>query len=191
MSQQVRLNARPGQTVRFPNECASCGREASERMPAEKRAGQTTRRVDVPICADCGRILARRSGEEERRLRLGRVLAGAAGLLAGGLVTLIAPGGWPLRLVLGVVVAAVAGLLVWRWAEARAERAALPEKQAVRESARLVDFSWRGLTLEFARDGFAERVRELNADLLPEQGTEPLPDPPPPGEGTRAATAEG
>lgn len=191
MSQQVRVNARPGQSVRFPNECVSCGREASERMPVEKRTGQTTRRVDVPICADCGRILAGRSGEEERRLRQGQALAGAAAFIAGALVASISPGGWPMRLVLGFVMAVVAGMLVWRWAQKRAEKAVLPEKRAVRESARLVDISWRGLTLEFARDDYAARVRELNADLLPEQGKEPLPDPPLAGEGTRAATAEG
>ena len=56
--------------------------------------------------------------------------------------------------------------------ESRAAAAELPEKTAVRQAARIVDYSWRDMTLAFANVAMAERVREMN----PEYATGAEPD---------------
>lgn len=163
MTQEVRLNIRPGQNVKFPNECAACGRPATERLVITRRNGQTTRAVDVPLCAECSRLATSRSGEEERRLRLGQFAAGLAAFAAAALGAAL-PNNWALRLALGFALGLLAGAMVWSAAKRRAGRAVLPEKKAVLSSVKLVDFTWRGMTLAFTRDDFAARVRELNDD---------------------------
>lgn len=129
----------------------------------QKRRGQLTRRLDAPLCVDCARKLARRSGQEERLLRLSWPAAAGVALLLTVLGLLVLPfdAGW-LRLLVGLAFGAAGGALI-RWALLRrAEAAELPEKRAVREAARIVDFSWRDMTLAFATGGLAERVRALN-----------------------------
>ena len=73
MSQQITLRVRPGEMVRFPNRCAACGQPATERLPLQMKRGPVTRRLDAPLCADCARQLARRSGREEQLRRTGSV----------------------------------------------------------------------------------------------------------------------
>ena len=46
--------------------------------------------------------------------------------------------------------------------------AALPEKQAIRQSVAIADFSWRATTFAFENDLFADRFVELNAPRLME-----------------------
>lgn len=174
MTQEVRLTTRPGQRVKFPNECAACGRPATGRLEIARRSGQTTRAVDVPVCAECARLAGSRSAEEERRLRLGQLAAGLAAFAAAALGAAL-PDNWALRLALGFTLALGAGALVWRAAKRWAARAMLPEKTAVLSSARLVDFTWRGMTLAFARDDFAARVRELNDDPAAVEVAPPAP----------------
>jgi hypothetical protein len=48
------------------------------------------------------------------------------------------------------------------------QKAALPEKQAIRRSGRIVTFSWRATTFEFVNQTFAERFETLNESLLME-----------------------
>jgi hypothetical protein len=154
--------------VRFPASCVACGQPAGERLTLQKRRGQLTRRVDAPLCAECARKLARRSGQEERLLRLSWPAAAGVALLLVALGLLILPfdAGW-LRLLVGLAFGAAGGAFI-RWALVRrAEAAELPEKRAVREAARIVDFSWRDMTLAFANGDMAERVRELNPDYAP------------------------
>lgn len=157
------LRVRPGQTVRFPAVCVACGQPAGERLTLQKRRGQLTRRVDVPLCAECARRLARRSGQEERLLRLSWLAAVATALLwvIVALVALPFDGWWP-RLLMGLIVGLAAGVLVRRALARRAMAAELPERRAVREAARIHDFTWRDMTLAFADGEMAERVRAMN-----------------------------
>ena len=60
------------------------------------------------------------------------------------------------------MVGGAAAALVW-WAFARRAAAEqLPETRAVRASARIVDFTWRDMTLELADEALAAAVVELN-----------------------------
>ncbi len=175
MEQQVVLRVRPGETVRFPARCVACGQPAGERLTLRKRRGQVTRRVTAPLCADCARQLARRSGQEERLLRLAWPAAlGAAALLAVLALAVLPLESRPLELILAVTIGLVAGIIVWWALGRRAAQAELPEKRAVAEAARIVDYTWRDMTLSFVRADIAEQVRELNAGLTGEEaGGEP------------------
>lgn len=168
MSQQITLRIRPGETVRFPNRCVACGQPATERLTLHNRRGQLTRRLDAPLCADCARQLARRSGREEQLRRTGALVAVVAGVVALLAVATLVGGAWWLRGLLGAVAGGVAAALVWAFFRRRADAARLPETRAVREAAQIVDFTWRDMTLAFADEAMAAAVRELNAALLPE-----------------------
>lgn len=173
MEKQITLRVRPGQSVRFPPLCVACGQPAGERLTLQKRRGQLTRRVDAPLCADCARRLARRSGQEEQLVRLSWPAAASAALLLGLLGLLALPfDAWWLRLLVGLAFGAAGGAFI-RWALLRRAAAAeLPEKTVVREAARIVDFTWRDMTLVFADEAMADRVREMN----PEYAAGPEPD---------------
>lgn len=168
MSQQITLRIRPGETVRFPNRCVACGQPATERLTLHNRRGQLTRRLDAPLCADCARQLARRSGREEQLRRTGALVAVVAGVVALLAVATLVDGAWWLRGLLGAAAGGVAAALVWAFFRRRADAARLPETRAVREAAQIVDFTWRDMTLAFADEAMAAAVRELNAALLPE-----------------------
>lgn len=167
MEQQITLRVRPGETVRFPALCVACGQPASERLALQKRRGQLTRRLDAPLCGECARRLARRSGDEERLLRLSWLAAGLVVVLLTTLVIVILPfeSWWP-RLILGLATGLAGGALVRRLLVRRAEAAELPERRAVREAARIADFTWRDMTLVFSNERVAERVREMNPTLV-------------------------
>ena len=162
MSQQITLRVRPGEMVRFPNRCAACGQPATEHLPLQMKRGPVTRRLDAPLCADCARQLVRRSGREEQLRRTGWAAAVVAGLALLAVVALLLGGPWWWRGLLGGMVGGAAAALVW-WAFARRAAAEqLPETRAVRASARIVDFTWRDMTLELADDALAAAVVELN-----------------------------
>ena len=174
MEHQITLRVRPGETVRFPAQCVACGQPPAERLTLQKRRGQITRRVDAPLCAECARRLARRSGQEERLIRLGRLAgAGVALLLAATAFLALPIESWALRLVIGLGIGLAGGALVFRALARRAETTELPERRAVREAAGIVDFNWREMTLAFANRDIAERVREMNAAVV---GDEALAD---------------
>lgn len=162
MRQQITLRVRPGESVRFPNRCVACGRPASERLTMRRRRGQLTRRLDAPLCADCARQAARRSGQEEQLLRTGRLAAAVAGVGLFALAALLAGGNWWWRGLAGVVVGGAAAALVWLAFARRAAAAQLPEARAVREAAQIVDFTWRDMTLAFADEALAADVSRLN-----------------------------
>lgn len=178
MSQQITLRIRPGEMVRFPNRCVACGQPATERLTLRNRRGQLTRRLDAPLCGDCGRQLARRSGREEQLRRAGGLAAAAAGFGLLVAVVVLAGGAWWLRGGLGLLAGGAVAWLVWWLSGRRAEAAQLPETCAVRASAQLVDFSWRDITLAFADEAIAAAVLELNTILSPDAaGPEGRPSP--------------
>ena len=178
MTRQITLRVRPGETVRFPPLCVACGQPADERLTLQKRRGQITRRVDVPLCAECARRLARRSGEEERLMRLSLPAAVGVALLLAVLGLLVLPFDlWWLRLLVGLVAGLAGGAIIREALMRRATAAELPERRAVREAARIVDFTWRDMTLAFADEEIAAQVMALNPDsLLEEQSSEENPE---------------
>lgn len=167
MDEFVTLHVRPGETVRFPNQCVACGLPARERLSVRRRRGQVVRRLDAPLCAVCARQLARRSGQEERWLRLGWlvVVVTAAAVLLLSVALLPFAALW-LRLAAGAVLGLGSALLLRRWVARQAMAAELPEKRAVRHAVRLVAFGPRVMTLAFTRPETAAAVRELNAGVL-------------------------
>lgn len=170
MEYQITLRVRPGETMRFPALCVACGQPSVERLTLQKRRGQITRRVDAPLCADCARRLARRSGQEERLIRLGRLAGAGVALLLAAMAFLALPfESWVLRLVIGLGIGLAGGAWAFRVLARRAEAAELPERRTVREAAGIVDFNWREMTLAFANRDVAERVREMNAAVVDDE----------------------
>jgi hypothetical protein len=167
MDEFVTLHVRPGETLRFPNQCVACGQPARERMSVRRRRGQVVRRFDAPLCAACARQLSRRSGQEERWLRLGWLVVGVAAVAVVLLSVALLPfeALW-LRLAIGALVGLISAFLLRLWIMRQATAAELPEKRAVRESARLMAFGPRAMTLAFARSEMAAAVRELNAGAI-------------------------
>ena len=99
--------------------------------------------------------------------KLSRLFAAIAGvvLLSGGLLLLSGTVLW-LRLLLALLLAAAAAAVGIRLFRPAIGRAALPEKKAVLESAKLQAFSWRTATFHFSNDTFIERFMELNEPIL-------------------------
>lgn len=136
-------------------------------MALHKRRGQLTRRLEVPLCTDCARQLARHSGQEERLLRLRWPAVVVTVIVLAMLVFAMLPiNPWWFRLAVGMALGLAAGTLVHRGISRRAETAELPERKAVRESARIVDFTWRDMTLAFANHRVPAEVIALNADAV-------------------------
>lgn len=125
------------------------------------------------MCAECARRLARRSGDEERLLRLSLPAAAGVALLLTVLGLVALPfDAWVLRLMVGLVVGVAGGALIRRALAQRAAAAELPERRAVREAVCIVDFTWRDMTLAFADGAMAAHVLEMNPDYLPDEQIE-------------------
>lgn len=165
---QLKIKVRPQQTVQLPGICVNCARPAAEKMPLRKRLGRITRTIDVPLCRDCYRELHRQSGDEERLKKVGRLVAGLVLVLAAGLVLLLSPGevALLLRLLVALALGLVLGQLTLLLFQRAQQKAALPEKQAIRRSAQIVTFSWRATTFDFVNRTFAERFETMNESLL-------------------------
>jgi hypothetical protein len=168
MSHPIKIKVRPNQIVRFPGICVNCVQPAAERMPLRKRLGRITRTVEAPLCPDCRRELNRQSGDEERLGKIGRLAAGGIFVLAAAFVLLLTPA--EIALLLRLLVALATGMMLGQLTlllfQRAQQKAALPEKQAIRRSARIVTFSWRATTFEFVNATFAERFEAMNESLL-------------------------
>jgi hypothetical protein len=124
--------------------------------------------VEVPLCAVCGEQLRRRSGEEERWQKIGWVLTAVSPLILLPLTLLLTPTALPfwLRLLISLSVANLGGWAAWSFSQRQQQQAALPEKKAVLNAARINAFSWRATTFAFTNATFAEQFRSLNESLL-------------------------
>ena len=168
MITQVKVKVKPGEPLQFPGICAHCSQPAVGWMPLKKRSGRLFRRIDVPVCQECARLLGRRSWQEERWEKVGRILAAAAAVLVLLLAFLLlfAPLPFAIRLVLALLAAGLAGYDGWAFARRKGLSATIPEKKAVLAAARITDFSWLTTTFAFDNDQFAERFVDLNRSMI-------------------------
>lgn len=136
-------------------------------MELVKRNGRTRRQVAVPICRQCAAQLAKNSAAEERLRKQSWLFAAIMAFLILIAALLLLPGAifW-LRFLTSFLLALAAAAVVLWFFRAPIANAALPEKKAVLDSARLQAFSWRTATFVFANDTFVERFIELNETLL-------------------------
>jgi ABC-type multidrug transport system fused ATPase/permease subunit len=168
-NREVKIKIGPNETMRFPAICVHCAHPAQESMALKKKDGRIIRQVDVPLCDKCVSQLRRRSAGEERLQKLSRLFSVVAGLVTvvGAFMVMSGFVFWlrlPLALLLGVAAAA----LVTSLFRPAINRAALPQKQAVQNSAQLEAFSWRTATFLFSNEDFVERFEALNESLLVE-----------------------
>lgn len=168
MITQVQVKVKPGESLHFPGICANCSQTAAYWMPVKKWGGYIFRRIDMPVCKECARLLGRRSWKEERWDKIGLIAAVIAAVLVLLLAFLIffAPLPFLARFILALLAAGLAGYDAWVFTRRKKLSAALPEKKTVLASARITDFSWWTTTFEFGNDHFAERFIDLNRTIL-------------------------
>jgi len=168
MSRQIKIKVRPNETLRFPDLCVNCSSPAVDRLAISQRSGRTVRQVDVPLCDQCASQLRRESGEEERMRKLSWLVAAISAVFVALIALLLLPASiafW-LRLLFSLIGAVIVVVIVRRLFQGIIYRAALPEKSAVRESAKLESFSWRTATFVFTNESFVDRFIDLNEPLL-------------------------
>jgi uncharacterized protein (DUF983 family) len=168
MTQRVKVKVRPGELLRLPADCVNCNQIASERMRIRYKNGQLARFLELPLCDNCHRELNRKSGEEERLQRLGLVVASLIGMLTLVILFFLVFTNLPVWLRLFValfpsIMVSAGIMLIFRRIGLRA---VLPQKRNIRDSARMVDFSWRTTTFEFTNDDYARRFGQLNEHRL-------------------------
>lgn len=168
MTQRVKMKVRPGEALRLPAACVNCGQDASEQISIRSKDGQIVRSLDMPLCTDCHRELNRKSAEEVRLQRLEPVVTALAGLLILALFFLFVFDGLPilLRLFLALIPAILAAAGIIYIFRKMVYKAALPEKQNIRDSAQIATFTWRATTFEFTNDEFAQQFSQLNEQRL-------------------------
>ena len=170
MTRRVKIKVRPQQTISFPGICVQCSQPAPETMTLRQRYGRITRIIDVPLCSRCAGELNRRSAEEERLQKISWLLSGVLFLLGLAITLLLTPAAlsFGLRLLIALLVGGgLVTAVLWSFRKPIAN-AALPEKQAIRQSVIIDDFSWRATTFAFENDLFADRFSELNTARLME-----------------------
>jgi hypothetical protein len=170
MGQIVKVKVRPGGTVQFPGFCAHCSQSATNIMTVTLRNGRRTRSIEVPLCTECYREVQKESGEEERLHRLGRAATGVIFFLVAVPALILLNRVFPIGVAALVSLTAgiLAGLVVLTIFRRKRAAAANPEKRAILNSARMVEFSWRAATFEFENEAFSDRVIELNQEDLME-----------------------
>ena len=170
MTRRIKIKVRPEQTITFPGICVHCSQPAPETMTLRQRYGRITRLIDVPVCSRCAGELNRRSAEEERLQKLSWLISSVLFLLGLAIALLLTPPAlsFGLRLLLALLAGGgLAAAVLWALRKPIAN-AALPEKQAIRQSVTIEDFSWRATTFAFENDLFADRFTELNKPRMME-----------------------
>lgn len=136
----------------------------------KRRIGRITRAIDVPLCRECAHILRRLSGEEERLLKLGKVVGILLFFVVLAFAILFSPAelNLALRLLLALATALLVAIPAYSLFKRAGFRAALPAKKEIYHSIHIARFSWRATTFEFANETFAERFKKLNQSRLME-----------------------
>lgn len=170
MTRRIKIKVRPEQTIPFPGICVHCSQPAPETMMLKQRYGRITRLINLPLCSRCAGELNRHSADEERLQKISWLVSGVLFLLGLAITLLLTPAAlsFGLRLLIAMLVGgALVAAVLWGFRQPIAN-AALPEKQAIRQSVAIEDFSWRATTFTFENDLFADRFTELNEPRLME-----------------------
>ena len=170
MTRRIKIKVRPQQTISFPGICVHCSQPAPEKMTLRQRYGRITRLIDVPLCSRCADELNRRSAEEERLQKISWLVSVVLFLLGLAIALLLTPAAlsFGLRLLIALLVGGgLAAGVLWGFRQPIAG-AALPEKQAIRQSVAIERFSWRATTFAFENDLFADKFVALNGPRLME-----------------------
>lgn len=167
---QVKVKIRPKQNLQFPSLCVHCGQPAPVSMSIRKRIGRTTRKIDVPLCTECAAEVNRQSGEEERLQKIGLLVVTAVFLLTTAIILIITPSGlnFILRLLIALLFGTGLAFGAHTFLRRSMQNAALPEKKAILQSAKIDTFSWRTTTFSFENDLFSERFVDINEPFLME-----------------------
>jgi hypothetical protein len=170
MTRQIKIKVRPQQTIQFPSICVHCSQPATETMTVRQRIGRITRIIKLPLCQRCATELTRQSADEERLTKISWLVSGVLFLLGLTLTLLLTPTmlTFGLRLLIALLVGAGLVTAVLYGFRKPIANAALPEKQAIRQSVAIETFSWRATTFAFENDLFADRFTELNETRLME-----------------------
>lgn len=139
-------------------------------MTLRQRYGRITRLIDLPLCSRCAGELNRRSADEERLQKMGWLISGVLFLFGLAVALLLTPVAlsFGLRLLIALLVGFGLVAVVLFGFRKPIANAALPEKQAIRQSVTIEAFSWRATTFAFENDLFADRFVELNGPRLME-----------------------
>ena len=170
MTRLIKIKVRPQQTIQFPGICVHCSQPATETMTVRQRIGRITRIIQLPLCQRCATELTRQSADEERLTKISWLVSGVLFLLGLAITLLLIPTmlTFSLRLLVAIFVGAGLVTAVLYGFRKPIANAALPEKQAIRQSVTIETFSWRATTFAFENDRFADRFTELNASRLME-----------------------
>ncbi|MCP4420693.1 MAG: hypothetical protein GY805_29140 [Chloroflexi bacterium] len=168
MTRQVKIKVRPQQTIQFPGICVHCSQPAPETMTVRQRYGRITRIINLPLCQRCATELKRQSADEERLKKINWLVSGVLFLLGLAVTLLFTPTTltFALRLLIALLVGAGLVTAVFWGFRQSISNAALPEKQAIRQSVAIESFSWRATTFAFQNDRFADRFVEINTTRL-------------------------
>lgn len=168
MTNQVKVKVKAGQKVVFPAGCIHCTTLATEKLRLRKRLGRVTRRIDVPLCADCLRELNRLSGDEERWRKISWLVTGLVAVVAAVIGLGLSPAGWvmPVRAIVALLLGLFFVRLTFAFFQRHTLQYARPEKQAIRSSAKIITFSWRATTFQFTNSDFLARFKALNGSRL-------------------------
>jgi hypothetical protein len=139
-------------------------------MTVRQRIGRITRTIQLPLCQRCAAELNRQSADEERLTKISWLVSGVLFLLGLAVTLLLTPTmlAFGLRLLIALLVGAGLVTAVIYGFRKPIANAALPEKQAIRQSVTIKTFSWRATTFAFENALFADRFVELNAVRLME-----------------------
>ncbi|MCP5098858.1 MAG: hypothetical protein GY943_25180 [Chloroflexi bacterium] len=165
---QVKIKVRANQIVRFPGICVHCSQSATCSMPIKKRISRLSRLIDVPLCAACAKLLQRTSGEEERFAKIGKFVAIGVLLFVTAVSLLLTPAhlSFILRLISALFIGLLSGTAVYTLFHHLSNRATLPAKKAILNTAHITSFSWRTTTFAFTNETFTKRFKSINEPLL-------------------------
>lgn len=165
------LYLKPNQPIDLPALCVHCAQPANSTITIKKQLQQRLRTLAVPICDQCARIMRRKSMKEEQRQKLALFVGGGIGVILLAILLLLTPTTltfWVrflMALLVGGVVATAVALPIYK----SSQKATLPEKRNILQSAQIGAFDNQTTTLLFKNPTFAERFRQLNQSLQMER----------------------
>lgn len=161
------LLVKPNQQIQLPAICVHCAKPAHQTIKIEKKDRQRVRSLAVPACDPCAKTVNRKSMQEEQRQRMALLIGLGVGLLALATILLFTPVTFRfgVRLMFGISGGMILGTAVWFPIFKSSQKAILPEKHNILQSAQIGEFDHQKNTFIFNNPTFAERFSLLNKSL--------------------------